>query len=345
MNILIDISHPAHVHFFKHAYHIWQEHGHRVMLVARDKDVTLKLLEDYGYPYQTLSKIGRGFIGLSFELLQHASRLAKFANDFEADVILEIGGTFIVHAGKLLGIKTCVFTDTEHAKLSNMITFPFATWICTPSSYRDELGKKHLRYNGYQELAYLHPNYFKPNPGTLSESGLDLNQKFFIVRFVSWGASHDIGQLGLSDEEKISLVKGLIQHGKVLITSEGALPKVLEPYKVHISPIKMHDLLNYASLYVGEGATMASEAAMLGTPSVYINPLGSGNLDEIANKYHLIYHYTEGKPAIERAIKLVEMKDLKSSHLEQRERMLEDKIDVTAWMVDFIESLDNNRPA
>lgn len=337
MNILIDLSHPAHVHFFKHAYHTWQEHGHEVMLVAREKDVTLQLLQDYGYSYRSLSKMGKGVSGLAVELIEHAIKLTKVAHEFKADIILEIGGTFIVHAGKLLGIKTCVFTDTEHAKLSNAITFPFATWICTPESYNDDLGKKQVRYKGYQELAYLHPNQFKANSTTLSEVGLEPDQKFFVVRFVSWGASHDIGQQGLSDHNKLDLVSGLADLGRVIITSEGGLPTELEKYKMRISPTKIHDLLSYASLYVGEGATMATEAAILGTPSVYINPLGSGNLSELTNKYQLMYHFQEGLPGITKAIELAQNENARYIHQQEHQRMLQDNIDVTAWMVDFVE--------
>ena len=85
---------------------------------------------------------------------------------------------------------------------------------------------------------------------------------------------------------------------------------------------------------------MASEAAILGTPSVYINPLGSGNLDEIIHKYGLMYHYVDGDPAIEKASELAGDKNLKDEFRTKCEVMLREKVDVTSWMVDFIESLD-----
>lgn len=339
MNILIDISHPAHVHFFKHAAHTWQEHGHQVKFVARNKEITFQLLDDYHIPYQGLSTIRKGIAGLGIELVEHQSKLAKVAREFKPDVMLNIGGTFIVHAGKLMGIKTVVFTDTEHAKLSNGITFPFATWICTPQAFMNDLGEKQVRYNGYQELAYLHPNQFTPNPHTLEECGLDIDEIFYVLRFVSWGASHDVGQAGLSAQDKINLVEGLLQHGKVLITSESPLPEVLEPYKVNISPTRIHDLLYYASLYVGEGATMASEAAQLGTPSIYINTLVLGYINELAREYHLVEHYVNGKEAVDAALKMAGMDSLKTEHQKKRQRMLSEKVDVTAWIVDFIESV------
>jgi len=339
MNILFDLSHPAHVHFFKNAYRILIKRGHNVKIAARDKDVTLQLLKDLDIPHQAISKIGKGLIGLGIELLQHETRLGKIARDFRADVILEIGGTFIVHAGKLLGIKTIVFTDTEHAKLSNMITFPFADYICTPESYHDDIGKKHIRYNGYQELAYLHPNYFRPNPSVLSELGIRPSERYFILRFVSWGASHDIGKKGISAENKIKLVQGLEKIGRVLITSESRLPDVLKSYQISVSPIHIHDLLYFAHMYIGEGATMATEAALMGTPSIYINPLGSGNLSEIIERYRLMVHITDGNIAYDQIIDLAASKNLEILQKSHHEDFINEKIDVTKWMVELIESL------
>ncbi len=37
-------------------------------------------------------------------------------------------------------------------------------------------------------------------------------------------------------------------------------------------------LLAYATLFIGEGATMASECAVLGTPAIYVNSLQLGYL-------------------------------------------------------------------
>jgi hypothetical protein len=277
--------------------------------------------------------------GLSFELLQHETKLATIAKKFSADVILEIGGTFIVHAGKLLGIKTVVFTDTEHAKLSNLITFPFASFICTPESYKDDLGEKQVRYKGFQELAYLHPHYFNPSADVLDEFGLAQGEPFFIVRFVSWGASHDVGQKGLTYEEKVQVVKQLSPHGRVIITSEETLPEIFLPYCMQADPTKIHDLLFYASLYMGEGATMASESAILGTPSIYTSTLSLGYLDELSAKYQLVHNYTDGQAALEKALEIVTDPNSQLAYQTRCQQMLKDKVDVTAWIVNFVETI------
>jgi hypothetical protein len=259
--------------------------------------------------------------------------------EFKPDLILNIGGTFIVHVAKLLGIKTCVFTDTDDAKLSNMITFPFATWICTPDCYPDDLGKKQVRYQGYQELAYLHPHYFKPDPEVLKLTGLETDERFFILRFVSWGATHDVGQKGLSEGYRRTLINRISKFGKVFITSEADLPEELSRYQINIPPEFMHDLLYYASLYIGEGATMASEAALLGTPSIFSCTRRLSYLEELEHKYHLAYRIEDNEKAVEKAVEIASGKILEADYRHNYQRLLNDKIDVTNWVVNFIESM------
>jgi len=160
----------------------------------------------------------------------------------------------ITHIAWLLNKKSIMFTDTEHQKLINFASFPFASYICTPECYTKDLGKKQVRYNSYHELAYLHPNYFKPNPKVLYELGLNESDPYTVIRFVSWDASHDIGQNGIND--KLKFVNEIEKYGKVYISSEGPLDYSLQKYSLKIPPEKLHDLLYYASLYVGEGATL-----------------------------------------------------------------------------------------
>ena len=105
------------------------------------------------------------------------------------------------------------------------------------------------------------------------------------------------------------------------ISSEGQLSSTFYKYQVNISPDKMHDLLYYASLYVGEGATMAVESALLGTPSIYISSLAGtmGNLEELENKYGLINSYSSDHPAIDKIIDYLRRSDLKEIWKKRKE--------------------------
>ncbi len=345
MNILIDIGHPAHVHFFRNAVMTWQR-KHSVIITARQKDGVDLLLKSYGLEYKLLSRPSKRKFGLLRELFIHEARLLQIARKFNPRVILSVAGTFNVHAAQWLRIPSIVFYDTEHAKMQNLISYPFATKICTPSCYQGDMGKKHIRYSGYQELAYLHPNEFVPDASVLKELHVQPDSPFFILRFVSWGASHDIGQAGFSESGKRRLVASLKAHGDVFISSEAPLPPELEPHRLTVSPEKIHDLLFYASMYIGEGATMASEAAVLGTPSVFVSSLSLGYLMELEEKYQLVHSFAEQKAAMEYIQRTLGKKSLKKEWADKRARMLEDKIDVTPWIVDLIDTYqgqDNDR--
>ena len=47
MNILFDINHPAHVHFFKNAIKILENSNHNIIITAREKEMTTYLLGKY----------------------------------------------------------------------------------------------------------------------------------------------------------------------------------------------------------------------------------------------------------------------------------------------------------
>ena len=64
MRILIDILHPAHVHFFRNFYDVMSGRGHELTITARDKDRSVDLLEQYGLPYEQISVQKSGGVGL-----------------------------------------------------------------------------------------------------------------------------------------------------------------------------------------------------------------------------------------------------------------------------------------
>lgn len=339
MRILIEITHPAHVHFFRNAIAEFQKRGHRVAVTAREKDVTTTLLKNFEIPFTTLSQRGRSKFALVGEMVVRDARLWNFCRKFKPDILTGISGVFAAHVGFLLRKPVVVWYDTEHAKLSNNLTLPFAHVICTPSCYLDDLGSKHIRYNGYHELAYLHPNYFKPDPSILGNLGLKKGDKFVIMRFVSWGASHDIGHRGLSIGMKRRAVKELSKYAKVFITSEGTLPEELKPYQIGIPPEKMHDVLYYATLYFGDGGTMASESAILGTPAINVatSAVLIGTFADI-EKYGLMHVIPGEEKALEKGLELLKNDDLKSEMEPKRKRLISEKIDVTKFIIWLVEN-------
>jgi predicted glycosyltransferase len=343
LRVVIDIGHPAHVHFFKNTIWNLEKKGHKVMVVSRDKDVVVELLNAYGIPHTVLSKVKPGKVHLIEEWFVREYKLLLISKKFNPDVLMGILSPTVAQVAWMLRKKSIIFNDTEHAVLAQKITYPFCDIICTPSCYLKDAGKKQLRYSGYHELAYLHPSYFTPQPEILKELGVEIGERFIILRFISWGAHHDVGQHGI--ENKLALVQELEKLGKVFITSEGPLAEEFERYRIRVAPEKIHHLLHYATLYVGEGATMAVECALLGTPSIYVSTLAGtmGNFSELQEKYGLLFNYSSSEDALSQALELLKDPELKKKWGLKRAALLEDKIDVTGFMIKLIEGLPEKK--
>lgn len=340
MRILIDIGHPGHVHFYKNIIWNLQNKGHEILISARDKEVTLDLLDHYGFDYKVLSVMGEGKFGLALEFFKREYSLYRLIKKFKPDVISELGGgIFISLLCKILKKPSIVFTDSEPVSLDWHFSFPFAKVIYTPNSFIGNIGSNHIRYNGYQELSYLHPDYYTPDPNILREIGIAEDVPYILLRFVAWKAGHDINQSGFSYEFKLEIVKTLSKYAEVLITSETPLPQELRSYGISISPHRIHDALYFATLFMGDGATMATEAGILGTPSIRSSSmaLNMGNFIELMNKYKLVYSYDSPKEALNKAVSLLENKNSNNIWRKRRKDFLTDQIDVVKFVIKLFE--------
>ncbi len=85
---------------------------------------------------------------------------------------------------------------------------------------------------------------------------------------------------------------------------------------------------------------MASESAVLGTPAVHVAQTSRGYIDDLETHYGLVEHFQpEGFDA---ALAVAEeaMVHPNPERVEiARSRMLAEKIDVTSWMLDYLEGL------
>lgn len=348
MRILVDIGHPAHIHLFKNFIWQMQKKGHKFLITSRDKECTLQLLDAYGFKYVNRGTGSGNLIGKALNMLKTDVKLFKIAKKFKPDVLLGVNNPYIAHVSKLIGRPSIIFNDTEHAKLGNLMVYPFATKICTPSCYKGNINKKQIRYNGYHELAYLYPKYFKPDPKILEDLGLKKNQKFFVLRFVSWEASHDIRSKGISFEGKKKIVKLLEKQGRVFISSEAKLDSYFRKYKISIDPAKFHSILFYSSLFVGEGSTSAIEAALLGTPAVHFEAFRSksgeitniskmfGNIQEL-QEAGIFWTFCNEAKMISQIKKILSLPNFKEKIISKKlKKLLSKKIDVNKFIINLL---------
>ncbi len=342
MNILIDIGHPAHIHYFRNMVKILEKKGFSFHFTLRERDSTVALMDRYGFKYSKRGKGGKSIINKIFAMPFINFKVLSVARRFKPDLLVSFASPYAAQIAWLIRKPHIAFDDTEHAVFAHKLYRPFSNVILTPSCYYKQLERKQLLFSSYMELCYLHPNYFKPDVSILSELGVKDNERYCILRFVSWDANHDVGQKGLSYRTKTQLVNELLKHCKVFISSESSLPDELIKYKLNIHPSRLHDVLYFASLYIGEGSTTASEATILGTPAIYVNSLVVGYCKEQEEKYGLLYQFKENKGIIEKAVEILNMSNSKEYFNKKRDIMLSEKIDPTAFMVWFIENYPNS---
>lgn len=342
MNILFDVGHPAHVHLFRLCWQKLAARGHSVHVAARDKDVLVDLLRQYDAPYSVLSSAKGGMFNNVIEMAKRDLGLLRLVKKHKIDLLL--GSSYgVPHVSSLTGRPSLSFSedDAEYKFDRNWNYRLFGTYVCTPDSLTSDLGKKQIRYPSYHELAYLHPDQFTPNPEVLTDLGVQNGERFFILRFVALKAYHDTDASGLSLRARRRLVQELSEFGRVFITAEGELPPDLEPYRYRIPTVKMHDALFYATMLVSDSQTMTVEAAVLGTPAIRCNSFVGrcSIIEEIQHKYGLTYGFLpqDSEQMFAKISELLSDEDLDAEWQRRRARMLEDKIDLTAWMVDLVD--------
>ncbi|MDO9000956.1 MAG: DUF354 domain-containing protein [Bacteroidota bacterium] len=343
LKILIDIGHPAHVHYFKNMIVLMQEKGHSFLVVARDKEITHQLLNAYKIPYVSRGKGGAGLIGKLFYAIKADFFVFKKAIKFKPDILLSFGSPYAAHVSQLIFKPHISVTDTEHAKLGIMAFAPFTETILTPDVFQKDFGKKQVRFKSYIEFTYLHDSYFKPDLNIKEELGIEANKKFVLFRYISWGASHDIGQSGISDEVKKELIALFENKGyTILISSEGKLNAFFQPYQIKIAPEKIHNVLHAADFFIGESGTMATEAALLGTPSVFVNSLNAGVFEDEV-KHQVLYSFRNTHGLTEKIVELLKEANLKSKLAAHKNKLHRNKINTTAFLVWFLENYPNSK--
>lgn len=366
MNVLIQLSHPAHFHLFKNVAKNMIEDGNKVLFVIKSKDILEQLLVDAGLPYVNINQHAhRGSkLGILWDMLVREFRIVRLCRKHKIDLLT--GSTpDIAHAGWWLRKWRVNVAEDDLAvvPIFDIIASRFVQCLVVPDSCNlGHLEFKGAHYPGYHELAYLHPNHFRADADVVTGYGIDVTEPYFVMRFASLNAHHDSGIKGINTEIAQRLVDILKPHGRIYITSERPLEPQFEEYRIKINPLDMHHVMAFAGLYIGDSQTMAAEAGVLGVPFVRFNDFVGriGYLKELEDVYELGYgvhasslaadspvRRKDGsvqpsgvEPLYECVEQLVSMPAVERRTLYQarREKMLSEKIDCAKFLTWFIEN-------
>jgi predicted glycosyltransferase len=345
MNILIDIGHPGHVHLLHGVAEEMIARGHKVFYSVRDIPVAKRLMEHYRMtPWVDLGGKKDSLTGKAQTVLHQDIQLLKFVQRNHINIGLS-SGIVLSHVSKLTSMKAYVFDDDDDAAEPLIVKYghPLSDVVFTPDCIRRKT-KHAVYYAGTHELAYLHPKRFSPNPVVLQHAGIQEDERFFIMRFVALKGHHDVGQQGLTMDQKKALVALLKKHGRVIITSERTIEPEFEQYRLPVPPEEIHSLMAYSAMFLGDSQTMTSEAAVLGVPALKCNTF-AGRLsvpNMLENKYGLCYAYQpqqfdEMYHHIEQLL-AKDPEELRNEWHAKQQRMIDDMIDPTDFFVNYIEN-------
>lgn len=344
MRVLFDMTHPANVHLFKGAVTVLRGRGDEVMVVSREKDVTVLLLDGLRIEHEPISRQGRGLAGLAVELAVRTGRLYRLARWFRPHVMVAAeAGVSIGPVGAALRVPRVVFAQVDRARLQNGLGLPWATVICTGTGYCGDHGRRQMRFRGYQAQAYLDPRRFRPDPQPLRRAGLDPDSPYIVLRLVGWRATHDLGRRGPGVERIRRAVESLERLGRVIITSESPLPEGLGAWRNPVDALAMHDLLAYSRLCVAEGGTVAMEAALLGVPAVACNAYSFGYMAALAAR-GMFAVAGELEEAVEVGARILADPQVRANQARRVEQLYAETDDVQAKMVEVISRAGEGRP-
>ena len=370
MRIALFLGHPAHFHMLKNAAAGLKKKGHEVFFVIKKKDILENLCKEAGFTYSKIREnrsntkwgLVKSVLGMEWHML-------RFVRQNKIDVL--VGSTLSFAAAKFARIPVIAMGEDDAdvvPKYAKMV-YPFASAVLTPDCCDNGAWNgKSSKYPSYHELAYLHPNHFTSSKDVVEAYGIDTRSPFFILRFASLNAHHDVGIKGINTEVAQRLIDILSPHGRIYITSERPLEPQFEQYRIKINPLDMHHVMAFASLYIGDSQTMAAEAGVLGVPFVRFNDFVGriGYLRELEDVYELGYgiHATplaanssirrndgsvqpSGVEALyKRVEQLVAMpsEERRATFQSRRQKMLSEKIDCAKFLTWFIENYPQSVP-
>ncbi|MEO8398657.1 MAG: hypothetical protein ABI550_02455, partial [Ignavibacteriaceae bacterium] len=252
MKVLIYLGHPAHFHLFKETIKILKAKGNEIIIVIKRKDVLEDLLKSAGLNYYNVFPKERkdDKFSIALSLLRRDKEVFKIALKEKPNLMIGTSPE-ITHVGKLLRVPSIVVNedDADQVKFFAYFSYPFADTIFVPSSCRVGRWKdKTVFYEGYHELAYLHPHYFTPDKLKIKELFKD-EKPFFIIRFAKLTAHHDEGKTGITFSSALKIIETLSSRGNLFITSERELEPEFEKYRIKLHPSLIHHALAFADLY------------------------------------------------------------------------------------------------
>ena len=132
MKIIVDIGHPAHIHYFKNCARILERKGHNFLFVVRERDSTIELIKSTGFDYVSRGKGGHGLIKKLLMIPKIDKIIFDIAKKFKPDIFLSFSSSYAAHVSSIMRKPHVTLDDTEHAKFEHWMCRPFSNVVLSP---------------------------------------------------------------------------------------------------------------------------------------------------------------------------------------------------------------------
>jgi len=331
---------------FRHTIKELKEKSRVIKIVIKTKDVLDTLVKNSGFEYENILPQGRNHnrFSIFFAVLKRDFKMLKICRKFRPDIMIGTDPS-IAHISWLTRASgiTIVEDDDDVIKSLVRMTYPFTKAILCPKvcSVGNKYEHKKIGYSGYMKLGYLHPNVFSPKEEVLKK--YSFTNKFVLIRLSSLDAYHDYGIKGLTKKLLTKVIKKCINAGyDVKLSTEFEIDEEFRNYHLSIDVLDMHHVLAAAYMLISDSQSMSVEAAVLGTPSIRYSGFAGriSVLEELEKKYQLTTGVPIGKDDyfFEKLDEYLRIPELKKEFQLRRAKMLEEKIDVSAFLLWLLEN-------
>ena len=282
--VWLDALTPKHALLLSYIYKELKKLGIDSVVTTRSYDLTANILEYYGVEHVCIGKYGgRSPLMKLKASLNRQTELLRWIEEGNLNVRVAVSFTSpdATRVAYGLGIPVISLTDSPHSDIVNRLTLPLSTHVIAPLCVAKELLKylideePLITFDGVFEKIWVQEKMECGN--VLNVMGLE-PYKYCILRPPETKAAYFKFDTSLAEfietarrlSERVTVVIYPRYRDQYLLLSESL--KGLGNIVFLRRAVNMQCLERYAALVLTGGATLAHEAALLGTPSIFTFP-------------------------------------------------------------------------
>ena len=141
MRILIDMNHPAHVHYFRNFIKLMEAKGHEFCVINRDSKMINQLLDYYGIEHTIRNKrpTHKGTFVSLLNLIWMTLWCIRISFTFRPDMYIGFGSAVCALSSRVFRKPCILLDDTEHNNINHRIYMPNCEAVLTPFYFRKNL--------------------------------------------------------------------------------------------------------------------------------------------------------------------------------------------------------------